>query len=455
MDENVKFRFIDSEGHVSTESRTFNFRIDRTPPTCELAYKNPDAENTWYKSDITFTFGSKEQPDSSKQFNSANIINSGELRYGITTGNILSSNKSSDVQNTDTKGITWYGYVEDKANNFTKCQTASPIKRDTVAPSCELKFAGTAGNSGWYKKGTVTISFKSATDATSDVATYGLSSYTGSHSTTRNTSTGSSGLKYTGYVKDVSGHTASCNKTLYLDVDDPWCSTSKGNLNEPEGVTVSFTCDNNVGGSGTNCPATRTEIKSSDTYTVTDVAGNSNSCGVTVYNKQQKQTKSCRTGKRCRDAGCEQWNLCTHSDCGQDPCRCDDCYYGSNTCQGGYTSHSCTGTAANCTGAGCPKCSWFSSESACEGNTGCNWTASGWSNCATGSDTCRYGCDSCDRTCRTSGCGCEYYYRNISTCGCETWGSYGNWGDDSSCTSNGEHESSDHSTTTHCRTVYY
>ena len=86
------------------------------------------------------------------------------MRYGITTGDILATNKASGVQKKDTKGTVWYGYVEDKANNFTVCKTESAIKRDTVKPTCELHFAGTKGNSGWFKKGKVTISFKKTND---------------------------------------------------------------------------------------------------------------------------------------------------------------------------------------------------------------------------------------------------------------------------------------------------
>ena len=471
MDEDVKFRYVDSLGNVSTESRVYNFRIDHTNPTCELSYKAPDAENTWYKSDIEFTFGSKTQPDSSKPYSTAKTVNSGELRYGISTGSILGSNKASDKQTTDTKGTMWYGYVEDKANNFTYCSTDSEIKRDTVKPSCELQFAGTAGNSGWFKKGTVTISFKSATDATSDVATYGFSSNAGGDkSVTRSNSTGASGVTYTGYVKDVAGHANTCTKTLYLDADDPTCSTSKSNLNTPDGVTVSFSCDNNTGGTKTNCPSQRTGIKSSDTYTVTDAAGNSNTCSVTVYNKQQKRTKSCSYGYRCSNAsrGCEQWNECAHNECGTHDCNCSNCYTGSNTCQGGNVfngTYSCStfiggydesmtaswgyDTCSQCYSPGigsCPYTGW-----SCQHCTK-NYT---YSSCATGSNTCAYGCDQCPNSCRISLCGCEYYHRDIGNCGCESWNGYGSWGDDSSCSPNGEHESSNHSTMTNCRTVYY
>ena len=446
MDENVKFRFIDSAGNVSTESRVFNLRIDKTPPTCELSYEEPDGDNDWYVSTINFSFGSKEFPDSTKPFNSANTVNSGELRYGISTGAILASNKDSDKQDQDTKGIRWYGYVEDKANNFTKC--FADVKRDTVNPSCSLQFTGTNGNSGWFKKGTVTISYATHTDATSDVASYGFNTdATGDQSKTRSTSTGSSGLAYTAYIKDNAGHIASCSSTLYLDADDPTCTPSKSNLNTPDGVTVSFTCDENVGGSTTNCPSQDTGVKADKPYDVTDVAGNSNTCTVNVYNKQQKQTKSCTTGNRCEAAsdGCEEWNECVNDACGTHDCNPHDCSCG--TCGGGCKTYECEW------------CQWSGCHVTTGSSSTCGVVSVISSSCIehypTYSCNCKTCYDQCTSSCKTSGCGCDYYHRDTVKCGCETWGNYGDWSDDASCTPNGETESSNHTTYTNCRTVYY
>ena len=453
MNEIVKFRYIDNHGNVSKETREYNLRVDRTKPTCSLTLSGAIGADNWHVEETEVKFASKDDKNGTYPFDGARNPNSGIKRTVITTSEL---SNIDHIQHGDISSVKWYGFVEDYAYNFITCDIT--FKQDLTAPTCALKFEGTAGSNGWYKNGSdVTISFASTTEPNSGIQSYGFNTTNWTKTATRSESTGSSGVTYTGYVKNGAGLSNTCTKTLYYDKDIPECTPNKGNLNTTAGVTVTFACDNNTGGSTTSCPSTVTGLKSSNTYTATDAAGNSKSCPVTVYNKQQKQTKSCTAGKRCPQAtqGCEQWNECTHQECGTDPCNCDDCYYGSNTCQGGYTSHSCTGTAANCTGQGCPKCSWFTTESGCEGNTGCNWTASGWDSCATGSDTCSYGCDQCPRTCRISLCGCEYYYQDTGKCGCETWGSYGSWSDDASCTPNGEHESSNHQTTKNCRTVYY
>ena len=136
MDENVKFRFIDSEGHVSTESRIFNLRIDKTEPSCNLTRKPYDGTNEWYISTVDVTFADRTYPDSSKPFSSARTVNSHELRYGITLGNILATSKDKDTQKDETKSVTWYGYVEDKANNFKTCQTTFRV--DLTNPTCSI-----------------------------------------------------------------------------------------------------------------------------------------------------------------------------------------------------------------------------------------------------------------------------------------------------------------------------
>ena len=451
MNENVKFRFVDSNGHVSTESRMFNLRIDKTPPTCELAYEEPDGDNDWYVSDINFSFKSKEEPDSSKPFTSARDVNSGELRYGISTGTILSSNKDSDVQNQDTKGITWYGYVEDKANNFTKCSKA--VKRDTVDPVCTLKFTGTRDSGKtWFKKGDVTIAFDKHTDATSDVATYGFSTdATGDKSQTRKTSTGSSGLKYTGYIKDKAGHLTSCSSTLYLDADIPTCSTSKSHLNEPDGVTVSFTCDENVGGSTTTCPTQKTKVTKSTDYTVTDAAGNSNTCSVTVSNKQQKQTKDCKQGKTCsdpsfgqhdgdcnhwKDGKCNKWKDGACNKWKNGTCKS----WGENCTHYSGIGVTCNGTVKNDSVAG----SWHYYDCCVDVCTSYNQVCDGHEQICTGHEQI---CDGWEQV--------DNEKEDTKVCGCKEWYDYSAWGDDASCTPNGETEAADHSKTTNCRTVYY
>ena len=136
MDENVKFRFVDSDGHVSTESRVFNLRIDKTEPSCNLTRKPYDGTNEWYISTVDVSFADRTYPDSSKPFSSARDVNSEELRYGVTTSEIFATSINVNTQRTETKSVTWYGYVEDKANNFKTCQTTFRV--DLTNPTCSI-----------------------------------------------------------------------------------------------------------------------------------------------------------------------------------------------------------------------------------------------------------------------------------------------------------------------------
>ena len=56
------------------------------------------------------------------------------------------------------------------------------------------------------------------------------------------------------------------------------------------------------------------------------------------------------------------------------------------------------------------------------------------------------------KSCRTSGCGCEYYHRDLENCGCESWTAYGNWYNVNSCSANTNNYVSSNNI---CRTLYY
>ena len=91
----------------------------------------------------------------------------------------------------------------------------------------------------------------------------------------------------------------SCNVKLFfgrvvrIDFTKPTCDIDKTHLNTTAGVTLTTTCtDNpNISGIGT-CESQHKKIKSTQTYTVTDVAGNSNTCSMAVYSQRQERTRS-------------------------------------------------------------------------------------------------------------------------------------------------------------------
>ncbi len=429
MNEIVKFRYIDNHGNISKETREYNLRVDRTKPTCSLTLSGTPGTDNWYITATEVKFASKADNNGTYPYTGAGNPNSGIKRTVITTSAL---SNTDHFQHDDTTSVKWYGFVEDYAYNFITCDIT--FKQDTSIPTCELQFEGTAGSNGWYKKGSnVTISFKSSTDGTSDINSYGFDTTSWTKTATRSESTGSSGVTYTGYVKNGAGLTNTCTKTLYYDKEDPTCDTSKSNLNTTAGVTVSFTCDNNTGGSTTSCPTQKTGVKASDTYTVTDGAGNSNTCSVSVSNKKQQGTGACNDAKTC-----ESNSFGTHK------CNCDTCDGACNhwkngncnswtteakgiscteACPSGYSRYSVNGQTGTC-GATC-----------CCVRSVCN----GWAQVCNGWEQVECNCSQCPN----SG-------RNAAICGCNGYAAGSGWTDNANCS-----PGQTNTTKTYCRTVYY
>ncbi len=453
MNENISFRSVDINGITSEETTPITIKIDNTKPTCSIISSGQHKDNPdWYTSDVNINFTKYDDivgtsPESVSGLRIKNItINTGTLNRET---DVLSA-----VNITDTKGVTYVGYVEDLAENFIMCTES--FKRDVTDPVCELKTEGTMGDNEWYVSGSVKTSFSQSYDATSDVRTYGIGSYTGNQ--TINNSSNTAGITYTGYIKDNAGNTSSCSVSYKKDSTNPTCSIASSNNWTIEGVTLSVTCSDGSGPSG--CDSGRSQIGGSSlktglyTYTVYDNAGNTGNCSENVLQQIQRSDRTCNYGNRCSQAadGCETWNECEDWACGSQDCNCSDCHTGSNTCVPGCGSGgSCSGTAVNCTGEGCPKCSWFGTESGCEGNMGCSWSCN-WSNCASGSNTCKYGCDECPRKCRHPNCDCETWHQDIINCGCASWSEYGPWYDVSSCTENTNNNMNNNNI---CRILYY
>ena len=112
----------DQAGNVSS-CNTGSFKVDTTPPTCSIAKSGTSGTNGWYKSNVSLTLTTTESGGS-------NLAG-----YGFTTSSSPSySSSSKTATQSDTKGITWYGYVKDNAGHVGSCNTGS-FKVDTVAPS--------------------------------------------------------------------------------------------------------------------------------------------------------------------------------------------------------------------------------------------------------------------------------------------------------------------------------
>lgn len=173
-------------------------------PSCSLKVTSGTlGDNNWYTSNVVIGFKSKNTT------NGASITS-----YGIGTSQNYNNNKSYTLSSDGTKTI--YGYVKDSKGNTAVCSIS--VKRDATKPNCSL-----AVQSGTYKDDAYTsdvvIGFKSKTDATSGMNSYGLGTSTTykNNSTYKITSNGTHTIS--GYVKDNAGNTNVCSiKVVKKDI---------------------------------------------------------------------------------------------------------------------------------------------------------------------------------------------------------------------------------------------
>ena len=238
---------------------------------------------------------------------------------------------------------------------------------------------------------------------------------------------------------------ATCDKETTLennkcvDKKKPTCTTSKSNTGKTEGVTVKINCSDNIG--CTVVPADDTKVKSNQTYTVEDAAGNKNTCTVTVTAQKQKRTRTwnnCKTGSP---------NACVEG--------CDGAYkVNGSTCTSSSWSLRCYKSGsipAHNESGSCP--SGSIGESDCQlyvvmTKKPCTVMLSGnWGNWS-------WSCNSYNKVCPSGyseqSCGSYPCYK-YNSCASTTntcsggWNDWGSWSNVSSCTA---------SDNTDCRTVY-
>ncbi len=526
----IRYKITNAAG-TSSSVASFNAKVDTTTPKCTIASNN----TSWTNQNVTLTISGQAQGASSI------------ASYSWDNSTFNSTNTKSVGSN-----ATYTGYVKNEAGTTGSC-TIKVENIDKTTPTCSISASGT----NWTNQN-ITLTVTGSNPGPSPVDSYSWDNGSTYGSTTTN-SVGSNNT-YTVKIKNKAGTVGSCSYNVTnIDKTAPTCTPTKSNTNSPDGVTVTFTCDNNSGGSQTNCPGKDTGVKANKEYTVTDAAGNSAKCSVTVNNKKQQSTKSCTAGNTCEssafgthDCNCQTCNkTCTsESVCGCQEyntydCNCQTCNktctsesvcgcqtYNTYDCNCQTCNGSCK-TAKTCVCSQTKKCSvvckclkkngqyanivsgyyeancnlgngktycagfcqrkgnkdgWYvstrtqyednycTSESTCgcqEYNTyscncqKCNGSCKTAKTCtAAGCGTYSCNCQKCNGTCKTAktctaaGCGtyscncqkCNNSGNTPSVCGCKTWGNFGGWTDNNNCTAG---ESSDHTTTTQCRVVYY
>lgn len=171
-------------------------------PSCSLLVASGKAgENGWYLGDVTVKFKNKSTVSGAKI-----------TKYGIG----LSTNyDGKDTYKVTGDGVTKvYGYVQDSNGKTAVCSI--DIKKDTVAPSCDLTvLSGSTSSNGSYITDVV-VGFKNKADATSGINAYGLTTSTSAeyNNKTSYTINKNGTTKVYGYVKDNAGHTKTCDITV-------------------------------------------------------------------------------------------------------------------------------------------------------------------------------------------------------------------------------------------------
>jgi len=288
MNETVYFRALDNLGNISLVSDAWIFRIDNTLPKCELQLSGTMGNNDWYVSDVNVSFVSSETRD---LINKKNEAISGVSTTGITLSSIGTSQLGT--QSEDTSSVTWYGYVEDIAENSSVCNIT--FKRDATKPyaTWDPDLEGPHNNNDG-----ITATGTCKDDLSGPVA----------KTESFSISSPSNGENVSISCTDNAGNTATLSKTYYVryysqDDDCGWNDCLTGHN----------TCEYGCG----SCP---------DSYTL-DVG----------CSGSEASNKSCASGYsigNCRQGG----GTCVCTCTGTTSCNCDPCYTGENTCEGGYNS---------------------------------------------------------------------------------------------------------------------
>lgn len=457
--EYVEIRACDLAGNCSEPGRSM-IKIDKTAPTCTVTKNiaSPNGDNSWYKTNVTLTINTTDPKGSSDR-----AVNS-PLSYDVKNSNSASYGGNTSGTQSDTAGITWYGFVKDEAGNKGTCNSGS-FKVDTSKPTCSLSTSGTKGVEKWFRSN-VTVKLARKSDSLSGVASYDVSSSSSASYSNRTSGTASSegaNITWYGYVKDNAGNINSCSTSFGIDKTKPNISTDSVGTGTTwcSGKGISVSCSDSLsgmrnGGATINDMGTTTTgtYSASDslgtprsgnttTYSCTDKAGNTS----TVTKNFYVVYKSCTKYNSCRHSsfGCESWkqtydkcstskmncsmkatgtNLCVSAPRSKTECLAiSGCLWKQHTCAGEHWQYSCP-SGWSLSSKTCTKT--VAAGGSCSPGSFANYTyawTTGLSN--SGLSTCSFG--SSKPTCSsvtlgmtyTTNCSCtQYNYSSGSVCGC-------------------------------------
>ena len=203
----VKWTIKDNVGNSRDCKTNVAVHVDKTAPTCEIQIDSSSKKgnNNWYISDVKLNLIMKDNM-------------SGVSEYGITTNaNVEYNGQKYATLNYDTEsnGITYYGYVKDKAGNTNTCKIT--VKRLATAPSCTLASSGNVGNNGWYTSNVnITMNSNSKYVTGKNVNNTNRENYTLTSDT--------KGTTIKGIVTNDAGLTGDCSISVKRDTEAPSCN---------------------------------------------------------------------------------------------------------------------------------------------------------------------------------------------------------------------------------------
>ena len=306
MNEEIRFRIVDSDGNISKETNPITIKIDNTKPKCKLSLEGTKGNNDWYVGNVTVKFSVKDD-----QLSGVN-----EAKSGISVNNInlsnatlsrLTSNDSVE-ENRDLKNVKYIGFVEDRAGNYVLCSIE--FKKDSTPPTCTQD----GGSTSWTN-GTRTIKY-----GCSDVTSNCLVSEVGSkeYSSTKKTD---NMPEYN--IEDYAGNKVTCpvkSANVYVDTTKPSCvlEVKSGTMNSENtlylsSVKVGFKSatdsDSEVEAYGIGSVTGNKEVTHTTNNTkeyvgyIRDNAGNENTCKLSVTkNSALTLTYDSNGGNACSPA---------------------------------------------------------------------------------------------------------------------------------------------------------
>ena len=115
----------DKAGNVGSCSK--QVKVDTTAPTCSISLSGTK-NGSYYASKVTVSLNKNDSGGSTLG------------SYGLTTSSSATYNSTATATQSTTSGITWYGYVKDKAGNTGKCNSGSFVVKLRTVP--EFTYSG-------------------------------------------------------------------------------------------------------------------------------------------------------------------------------------------------------------------------------------------------------------------------------------------------------------------------